>query len=116
MVARPEGAGAASIAAVLCFRRRPGRLSADGCRTGADHIARIGCAVASRCASGNRRAAIRQSGVLETPAHAVAGVALTMSTILEAFRLVMQTDVLLAILLASIYGLVVGSLPGLSAT
>ena len=39
-----------------------------------------------------------------------------MSTILEAFRLVMQTDVLLAILLASIYGLVVGSLPGLSAT
>src|SRR5215510_9041861 len=39
-----------------------------------------------------------------------------MSTLLEAFRLVMQTDVLLAILLASIYGLVVGSLPGLSAT
>ena len=39
-----------------------------------------------------------------------------MSTIIEAFGLVLQTDVLLAILLASIYGLVVGSLPGLSAT
>jgi putative tricarboxylic transport membrane protein len=39
-----------------------------------------------------------------------------MSTLLEAFRLVLQTDVLLAILAASIYGLVVGSLPGLSAT
>ena len=39
-----------------------------------------------------------------------------MNTILEAFGLVLQTDVLLAILLASIYGLVVGSLPGLSAT
>ncbi len=39
-----------------------------------------------------------------------------MSTIIEAFGLVLQTDVLIAILLASIYGLVVGSLPGLSAT
>ena len=39
-----------------------------------------------------------------------------MNTIIEAFGLVLQTDVLLAILLASIYGLVVGSLPGLSAT
>jgi putative tricarboxylic transport membrane protein len=39
-----------------------------------------------------------------------------MSTLLEAFALVLQTEVLLAILLASIYGLVVGSLPGLSAT
>ena len=39
-----------------------------------------------------------------------------MSTIVEAFALVLQTEVLLAILLASIYGLVVGSLPGLSAT
>jgi len=35
---------------------------------------------------------------------------------LEAFRLVAAPDVLLAILLSSIYGLVVGSLPGLSAT
>ena len=39
-----------------------------------------------------------------------------MSTVIEAFSLVLQTDVLIAILLASIYGLVVGSLPGLSAT
>jgi TctA family transporter len=39
-----------------------------------------------------------------------------MSTLLEAFRMVLQGDVLLAILLSSIYGLVVGSLPGLSAT
>jgi putative tricarboxylic transport membrane protein len=39
-----------------------------------------------------------------------------MNVYLEALALVMQTDVLLAILLASIYGLVVGSLPGLSAT
>jgi TctA family transporter len=39
-----------------------------------------------------------------------------LSTILEAFRLVMQQDVLLAILLSSIYGLVVGALPGLTAT
>src|ERR671939_592515 len=39
-----------------------------------------------------------------------------MSQLLEAFRLVLQTDVLVAILAASVYGLVVGSLPGLSAT
>lgn len=39
-----------------------------------------------------------------------------MSTLLEAIDMVVQADVLLAILLASIYGLVVGSLPGLSAT
>ncbi|HYF55971.1 MAG TPA: tripartite tricarboxylate transporter permease [Salinarimonas sp.] len=39
-----------------------------------------------------------------------------MTALLEGFRLVLATDVLLAILLASIYGLVVGSLPGLSAT
>ncbi len=39
-----------------------------------------------------------------------------MSNLTQAFNLVLQTDVLLAILLASIYGLVVGSLPGLSAT
>ena len=39
-----------------------------------------------------------------------------MSTIIDAFALVLQTDVLLAIVLASIYGLMVGSLPGLSAT
>ena len=39
-----------------------------------------------------------------------------MSTIIEALTLVLQTDVLLAIVLASIYGLMVGSLPGLSAT
>src|SRR5262245_17792029 len=35
---------------------------------------------------------------------------------IEAFRLVLQTDVLVAILLSSIDGLLVGSLPGLSAT
>lgn len=40
----------------------------------------------------------------------------TTATLLEAFRLVFQQDVLIAILAASIYGLVVGSLPGLSAT
>ena len=39
-----------------------------------------------------------------------------MSTFLEAIRLVAAPDVLLAILLSSIYGLVVGCLPGLSAT
>lgn len=39
-----------------------------------------------------------------------------MGTLIEAFALVFQTDVLIAILLSSIYGLVVGSLPGLSAT
>ena len=39
-----------------------------------------------------------------------------MNTFLEACRMVAQTDVLLAILLSSLYGLVVGALPGLSAT
>jgi putative tricarboxylic transport membrane protein len=39
-----------------------------------------------------------------------------MSTITEALGMVLQGDVLLAILLSAIYGLVVGSLPGLSAT
>ncbi len=39
-----------------------------------------------------------------------------MSQLLEAFRLVAAPDVLVAILASSIYGLVVGSLPGLSAT
>ena len=39
-----------------------------------------------------------------------------MSAFLEAFRLVAAPDVLIAILAASVYGLVVGCLPGLSAT
>lgn len=39
-----------------------------------------------------------------------------MDAFLEGFRLVSAPDVLLALFLASIYGLVVGSLPGLSAT
>jgi TctA family transporter len=39
-----------------------------------------------------------------------------MNDLLEGFRLVGQMDVLIAILASSIYGLVVGSLPGLSAT
>lgn len=39
-----------------------------------------------------------------------------MATFLEALRLVFATDVLIAIIASSIYGLVVGSLPGLSAT
>jgi TctA family transporter len=39
-----------------------------------------------------------------------------MSALLEGFRLVLAPDVLIAILLSSIYGLVIGSLPGLSAT
>src|ERR671939_736564 len=39
-----------------------------------------------------------------------------MSQLLEAFRLVLAPDVLIAILAASVYGLVVGCLPGLSAT
>jgi TctA family transporter len=39
-----------------------------------------------------------------------------MSTLSAAFGLVMQPEVLLAVLLASIYGLIVGALPGLSAT
>jgi TctA family transporter len=38
------------------------------------------------------------------------------STLADAFRLVAQTDVLLVIFLASAYGLVVGALPGLTAT
>ncbi|MDB5520630.1 MAG: C4-dicarboxylate transporter permease [Tardiphaga sp.] len=39
-----------------------------------------------------------------------------MNIISDAFGLVFTTDVMIAILLSSIYGLVVGSLPGLSAT
>lgn len=39
-----------------------------------------------------------------------------MAVYIEAFRMVMAPDVIIAILLSSIYGLVVGSLPGLSAT
>src|SRR5919199_76221 len=39
-----------------------------------------------------------------------------MHDMLEAFRLVMAADVLIAILASAVYGLVVGSLPGLSAT
>src|SRR5687767_75036 len=39
-----------------------------------------------------------------------------MSALLEAFRMVAATDVLIAILASSIYGLVIGCLPGLSAT
>lgn len=39
-----------------------------------------------------------------------------MNNLLEGFRLVFQFDVMLTILLSSIYGLIVGSLPGLSAT
>ncbi len=39
-----------------------------------------------------------------------------MQVYLDAFRLVLAQDVIIAILLSSIYGLVVGSLPGLSAT
>ena len=39
-----------------------------------------------------------------------------MGPFLEAVRLVAAPDVLIAILAASVYGLVVGCLPGLSAT
>ena len=39
-----------------------------------------------------------------------------MSTLVDAFAMVLQPEVLIAILLSSVYGLVVGSLPGLSAT
>ena len=39
-----------------------------------------------------------------------------MTTFIEAWQMVLAPDVLLAILLSAIYGLVVGSLPGLSAT
>jgi TctA family transporter len=39
-----------------------------------------------------------------------------MDTLLDAFRMVAAPDVLVAILASSVYGLVVGSLPGLSAT
>ncbi|QRM34514.1 tripartite tricarboxylate transporter permease [Microvirga sp. VF16] len=39
-----------------------------------------------------------------------------MNELIEAFRLVLAPDVLIAILLSSVYGLVIGSLPGLSAT
>lgn len=39
-----------------------------------------------------------------------------MAVYIEAFQMVMAPDVIIAILLSSIYGLVVGSLPGLSAT
>ena len=39
-----------------------------------------------------------------------------MTDLLEAFRMVAAPDVLIAILASAIYGLVVGSLPGLSAT
>src|SRR5688572_7108970 len=39
-----------------------------------------------------------------------------MSRLLDAFALVFEPEVLLVILLASIYGLIVGALPGLTAT
>src|SRR5688572_17444902 len=39
-----------------------------------------------------------------------------MATFLEAIRLVAAPDVIIAILASSVYGLVIGSLPGLSAT
>ena len=39
-----------------------------------------------------------------------------MQTFLEAIRMVLATDVLIAILASAVYGLVIGSLPGLSAT
>lgn len=39
-----------------------------------------------------------------------------MTVIADAFRMVFATDVVIAIILSSVYGLVVGSLPGLSAT
>jgi putative tricarboxylic transport membrane protein len=39
-----------------------------------------------------------------------------LQTFIEAFRMVVAPDVLIAILLSAIYGLVIGSLPGLSAT
>lgn len=39
-----------------------------------------------------------------------------MTDLIAGFWLVAQTDVMIAILAASVYGLVVGSLPGLSAT
>src|SRR5688572_33209223 len=39
-----------------------------------------------------------------------------LQTLLEAFRMVMAPDVLIAILASAVYGLVIGSLPGLSAT
>jgi TctA family transporter len=39
-----------------------------------------------------------------------------METLMQGFALVAATDVLVAVLLASIYGLVVGAMPGLSAT
>ena len=39
-----------------------------------------------------------------------------MNHLTEGLQMVMQVDVLLTILFASIYGLFVGSLPGLSAT
>lgn len=39
-----------------------------------------------------------------------------MATLGEAFRLVFQQDVLIAILASAVYGLVVGALPGLTAT
>ena len=39
-----------------------------------------------------------------------------MSTFLDAFAMVLQPEVLIAILLASVYGLVIGALPGLTAT
>jgi putative tricarboxylic transport membrane protein len=39
-----------------------------------------------------------------------------MTALLEGFRMVMAPDVLIAILASAVYGLVVGSLPGLSAT
>src|SRR5215211_5175355 len=123
LVARPQSARASSIAALLCCCGRPAGLPAYGGRHGADGVAGIGGAAAPRHRDGNRRAAYRQSGVLQalaralavrTSAAAVVGPA--MNTVIEAFRLVLQTDVFIAILLSSIYGLVVGSLPGLSAT
>ena len=87
------------------------------------HVTGAGRTAAPSHPYGDRRTAIRQYRVPQAPARAIAvgtsAVAVArpaMSTVTEAFTLVLQTDVLIAILLASIYGLVVGSLPGLSAT
>src|ERR1043165_3475912 len=39
-----------------------------------------------------------------------------LNTLIEAFRLISTWEVIIAMLAASVYGLVIGSLPGLSAT
>ena len=120
-VLRPARARPAGAAHRLRARRRQAWLRPNGRADRAYRGKDPWRELAARGAARRHRADLRPSRLLQAapgstsrgpPADAV----VTMSDLLDAFRLVPATDVLIAILLSSIYGLVVGSLPGLSAT